>query len=279
MSGNVEQLSIDNAITEPESAANTDFQPQYPYNNVTQTESGHFFEMDDTPTRERIRLNHRSGTFIEMHPNGNEVHKVYGDGYEITIKDKKVIVKGTCTIEIQGDCNTNVLGDYNLQVKKDFNLQVGGKYNVRAVKDINISVDDDVQITANENFGGTLRLGASDSLYLASDLVVGGSIHADVITAESPIATGSLGGVSAGTAGFVSLTGGLSLGLPVAVPGSIYAIGSGTFGVKLFAPYSSSILNSSILGFDVINFLLSNIHIHPTPIGPSGPRIPQEIGA
>ena len=88
-----------------------------------------------------------------------------------------------------------------------------------------------------------------------------------------------MGGVSAGAAGFVSLTGGLSLGLPVAVPGSIYAIGSGTFGVKLFAPYSSSILNSSILGFDVINFLLSNIHIHPTPKGPSGPRIPQEVGA
>ena len=37
--------------TEPESAANTDYQPVYPYNNVTQTEAGHKLEMDDTPGR------------------------------------------------------------------------------------------------------------------------------------------------------------------------------------------------------------------------------------
>jgi hypothetical protein len=33
--------------TEPESAANTDYQPVYPYNNVTQTRSGHMFELDE----------------------------------------------------------------------------------------------------------------------------------------------------------------------------------------------------------------------------------------
>ena len=76
MAGNVEQLTIDRGWTEPESAANTDYQPKYPYNNVTQTESGHTFDMDDTPTRERIRSNHRSGTLIEMHPNDPKVQKL-----------------------------------------------------------------------------------------------------------------------------------------------------------------------------------------------------------
>jgi hypothetical protein len=61
----------------------------YPYNDAKQTESGHLFEMDDTPTRERIRLQHgKSLTFIEMQPNGDQVHKVFGDDYEITIKNK-----------------------------------------------------------------------------------------------------------------------------------------------------------------------------------------------
>jgi hypothetical protein len=47
--------------------------------------------MDDTPTRERIRLQHgKSLTFIEMHPNGDQVHKVFGDDYEITIKNKDI---------------------------------------------------------------------------------------------------------------------------------------------------------------------------------------------
>ena len=279
MTGNVEKLSIDGGWTEPESAANTDYQPQYPYNQVQQTESGHFFEMDDTPSRERVRLNHRSGTFIEMHPNGDEVHKVYGDGYEITIKDKNVLIKGQCNITVNGNCNMDVLGEYNLQVAKDYNLQVGGKYNVRSVGEVNISGDDDVQITANENFGGTLRLGAADSLYLASDLVVGGSIHADVITAESRLATGPLGGVTAGSAGFVSVLGGLSLGIPTAVPGSVYAIGSGFFGIKMYTPFCSSVVNSSILEFDVVNFLLQNLHIHPAPRGVTGPRIPKAVSA
>jgi hypothetical protein len=278
MSGNVAQLDIDKGWTEPESAANTDYQPQYPYNQIQQTESGHFFEMDDTPTRERVRLNHRSGTFIEMHPNGDEVHKVYGDGYEIIIKNKNVLIKGSCSVTINGDCNMDVKGDYNLQVAKDYTVLIGGECNMRSVKDMNISSDEDLTINANENFGGTLRLGAADSLYLASDLVVGGSIHADVITAESRLATGVLGGVTAGSAGFVSILGGLSLGIPIAVPGSVYAIGSGTFGISLFAPFSSSILNSSVLGWDLVNTTLDNIHIHPAPRGPTGPRIPLAIG-
>ena len=280
-----ESLSFDNAWTEPESPSNTTKQPLYPYNNVTQTECGHAMEMDDTPGRERIRVQHgKSLTFFEMHPNGDHVHKVFGDDYEIVIKNKNVLIKGNINVTINGNCNMNVLGEYNLQVAKDYNVQVGGRYNVRAKGDIDISGDEDVKISANENFGGQLRLSAADSLYLASDLVVGGSIHADVITAESRLATGVLGGVTAGSAGFVSVLGGLSLGIPIAVPGSVYAIGSGYFGISTFTPYSSSLWCSSGIGsfvweFDVINFLLENIHIHPTPKGPSGPRTPQALNA
>lgn len=263
-------LDFDSGWIEPESAANTDFQPTYPYNNVTQTESGHFMEMDDTPGRERVRLQHRTGTFIEMHPNGDEVHKVYGDGYEITIKNKNVLIKGRCSVTVEGDCDMDVKGNYNAQVAGDYNLLVGGKINVRGLKDISIDGSGDVEILANENFGGTLRLGAADHLYLGSDLVVGGSIQADVITAESRIATGSAGGVTAGSAGFVSVLGGLSLGIPIAVPGSVYAIGTGTFGISVLTPFVGSVISASVLGFDAVNTLLNNIHIHPSPRGPTG---------
>ena len=263
---------------EPESAANPDGQPNYPYNNVTQTESGHSMEMDDTPGRERVRLQHRTGTFIEMHPNGDEVHKVYGDGYEITVKNKNVLIKGRCSVTVEGDCNLDVKGDYNAQVAGDYNLLVGGKINVRGLKDITIDGGGDIEILANENFGGTLRFGAADSLYLASDLVVGGSIQADVITAESRIATGSLGGITAGSAGFVSVLGGLSLGIPIAVPGSVYAVGTGTFGISVHTTFLGSVINASVFGYDAINNLLHNVHIHPSPKGPTGPGVPQQVG-
>ena len=70
-----DQPSFFKGWTEPESAANTDYPPDYPYNQVMQSASGHLFEMDDSRGRERVRLTHRTGTFIEMHPNGDEVHK------------------------------------------------------------------------------------------------------------------------------------------------------------------------------------------------------------
>ncbi len=59
------------------------YNARYPYNHVTQTESGHVFEMDDTPDSERIHLYHRSGSFIEFHPSGNVVNKTTNKLYNI----------------------------------------------------------------------------------------------------------------------------------------------------------------------------------------------------
>jgi hypothetical protein len=260
----------DNLWTEPESAANMDNGPIYPYNNATVTESGHKLEMDDTPSRERVRLSHRTGTFIEMHPNGDEVHKVFGDGYEITIKNKNVLIKGSCNIQIEGNCNMNVLKDMNVQVAGDYNLLVQGKTNIRSHKDISISGDDDVSISANENFGGSLRLAAADHFYLASDLVVGGSISADIINAETRVNAGT--GVFAGPLGFVSGFGGLSLGIPspltpIAVPGCINTIGSITSMTSVNAPlanfaYANIGIMDAVLMSDIINSSIFNYHQH-----------------
>jgi hypothetical protein len=276
----------DKVWTEPESAANADNQPVYPYNDVTQTESGHLFELDDTPTRERVRLQHRSGTFFEMHPNGDEVHKVYGDGYEIVIKNKNVLIKGTCNITINGDANMHVLGDHNVQVDGDYNIQVAGKMNTRVVGDVSVSSDNDVSLTANENFGGSLRLAAADHLYLASDLVVGGSISADIINAETRVNAGT--GVFAGPLGFVSGFGGLSLGVPspatpVAVPGCINTVGAITSLASVNAPIANFALAKcgimdAVLMTDVINSTIYNYHIHPSPKGPTGPPMTQFFG-
>lgn len=260
----------DNLWTEPESAANIDNGPVYPYNSATVTESGHKLELDDTPGRERVRLSHRMGTFIEMHPNGDEVHKVFGDGYEITIKNKNVLIKGSCNIQIEGNCNMNVLKDMNVQVAGDYNLLVQGKTNIRSHKDISISGDDDISIAANEQFGGSIRLAASDNLYLASDLVVGGSISADIISAETRVNAGT--GVFAGPLGFVSSTGGLSLGIPsplspVAVPGCINTMGSITSLVSVNAPLANFVyadigIMDAVLMSDVINSNIFNYHQH-----------------
>jgi hypothetical protein len=235
--------------------------------------------MDDTPTRERIRLQHgKSLTFVEMHPNGDQVHKVFGDDYEITIKDKLVRVKGKCTIEVLGDYNLKVNGDYNLQVNGDYNLQVAGKTNVRSADDINLSSDNDIQIAASEDElkFGAIRLSAYREVFISSELNVSGSGWiGGALTVETRL--DAKVGVSAGHFGFVSVDGGLSLGVPVAVPGTVIATKSGLFGFSVTTPLLSSIVSTNILGtsvgfYDLLNWAVKySTHIHPAPLGMTGP--------
>jgi hypothetical protein len=273
-----------NLFTEPPSPADPDHPPLYPHNQIFDSESGHSIQLDDTPGRERVRIQHgKSKNFIEMHPNGDQVVKVFGENFDITIGKKNVYVTGACNIVVNGDCNMQVNGDYNQEVNGDYNLAVKGKMNVRGVKDISISGDSDVSISANEKFGGALRLSAAQSLNLGSDLYINGSITCDTLTAESRVNAGM--GVYAGPFGFTSSLGGLSLGIPtpatpVALPGCINIVGSmtalgsvnapvGNF-LKLNAGLASHGISSSILGADLINDIFYNLHIHPTPKGPTG---------
>jgi len=81
---------------EPESP----FNAQYPFNKVTTTESGHVFEVDDTPNFERIHTYHRSGTYSEIDTDGNQVNKIVGNGFEIVEKNKTVFIKGNLNITV-----------------------------------------------------------------------------------------------------------------------------------------------------------------------------------
>ena len=107
----------------------SDYQAKYPYNNLTQTESGHLFEMDDTPGAERIRLQHRSGTFTETQADGTQIHKIVGTNYEIIAKDNNVLIKGVCNITIQGDSIMHVQGDATMQVDGTVYQSVAGDVN------------------------------------------------------------------------------------------------------------------------------------------------------
>lgn len=50
---------------------NLEYDAKYPYNCSVMTESGHYFDLDDTPKNERIMLLHRTGSFIEFSSNGH----------------------------------------------------------------------------------------------------------------------------------------------------------------------------------------------------------------
>jgi hypothetical protein len=276
-----EKPSFYRGFFEPESAANTDYQPEYRYNTVTQTPRGHSFEMDDTPGRERVRLSHRSGTFIEMHPNGDEVHKVFGDGYEITIKDKNVLVKGTCNITIEGDCNMHIMGDKVETIDGNLEQHVKGNFTQVVEKTTSITSQGDMEITAGVSALGTLQISTGDYVSIGGDLSVKGEIVATKITSTTRVDAAT--GMSAGPLGFVTLTGGIAVGFPIATPTqilcstNIYAGATINAGAAMNSPTGNFGLMSAIMMTDEVNTSIYDFHIHPTSRGPSGPPTPKMV--
>lgn len=130
--------------SEPASSYNT----KPPYNNVTETLSGHILEMDDTPGAERIHLNHKTNTFMEIGPDGRMVTKVQGVNYEIYVSDNNVHVKGQCNITVDGNATVFVKGDADHKVSGDLNLTVGGTYNVKVGGAHNVQSGGNMQFDA-----------------------------------------------------------------------------------------------------------------------------------
>lgn len=260
--------------TEPESPFNPDEQPVYPHNKVWETESGHSFEMDDTKDRERIRLQHRSKTFMEMHPDGSEVHKVYGDGYEITLKNKHVLIKGFCTVTIEGDSSVHVKGNKIEKIDGDFIQEVSGNYAVNVMKKTSMISQGDMTMGCGDALSGTTKILNGDSTLIDGDLTVNGTVTAQVVTADEKIHAGL--GVTAGPYGFATELGGITVGLPAhtMVPGMINA----SFLIE--APF---ILGAFVTGgwvSDIAGSMMGmrfdhNLHNHIAPFGPT--TIPTDL--
>lgn len=91
--------------------------PRYPFNKVTQSETGHVIEIDDTPGATRIAQYHNSGTNYEMLHNGDMTTTVVGDNFTVVFKDDNMYVKGNLNLTVEGDMRTLVKGNYHLEVE------------------------------------------------------------------------------------------------------------------------------------------------------------------
>jgi hypothetical protein len=164
----------------------SDYKAEYPYDNVTQTESGHLFEMDDTPGAERIRLQHRTGTFTETQADGTQINKIFGDNYEIIAKDNNILIKGKCNITIIGDSVLHVQGDAFMQVDGDVNESIKGNVNQQIGGDLISTVVGEAFIAAK---GGTT---INSDVVINGDLSVTGDISSSgSITAVTNVTAGS----------------------------------------------------------------------------------------
>jgi hypothetical protein len=110
----------------------TPYATQFPYNRVQQSASGHVIEIDDTPGAERVHIFHRSGSFIEFHPDGSVVYRTMGDGYSVTMADSHIKVNGKFHVAVDGGCTVYSKGNIDVQSDGDVNVQSKGDFNVYA---------------------------------------------------------------------------------------------------------------------------------------------------
>ena len=259
--------SDDYSWTEPESQANDETLPKYPYNHATITESGHSFEFDDTPGRERIRLQHGGaqtngvGTFFEIQSDGTRINKIVGDNYEIVAANNNVIISGVCNITIEGNSIVHVKGDKYEKVDGDYYLEVGGKLSQTVADTSSILSNGDMTVGCGNPITGRMKLATGDHLYLQGDLVVSGGLTADMITSQGKVNAGT--GMRAGPLGFVTLLGGVAAGLDVAIPTMVTATTNIYAGASVEAPVVFGGQVMDVRGTMEMMRTIYNTHTHP----------------
>ena len=115
---------------EPEDA----YAPQYPFNKVRLTESGHIIEFDDTPGAERINIKHRTGAFIELRPDtsmrtrSKERFEAMAQWIVTVSGDATVNVGGSMSTTVQGNMTSSVGGDAYIDTKGNVTSRISGHH-------------------------------------------------------------------------------------------------------------------------------------------------------
>lgn len=118
------------------------YNAKYPYNKVTETESGHITEIDDTPGAERLHIAHKTGTSIEIDPVGNKIQVIKGSDY--------TIIDANGYISIQGKANVSINGSCNVYINSDANIEVNGNTAINCHNNIEMNAAGRLKLTAGE---------------------------------------------------------------------------------------------------------------------------------
>ena len=173
--------------------------PVYPYNKVIETESGHVIEVDDTLGAERLAIEHRSGTFQEVHPDGSVVQRIVNDNYQIIAKNDKIYIAGNADLTVEkGNVTINVnTGNVDMKVLKgnvtseitEGNLKADilkGTTDVLSEGKITITGNNKTEIISDTTVTGTLTVSGATTLQSTLD-VTGKQTNSSSITASGEV--------------------------------------------------------------------------------------------
>jgi len=195
--------------------ANPYVSSQYPYNHVHESESGHIHEIDDSPNHERLFTQHTSGTFEEIHPNGNKVVKVIGDNYEIVMGRSNVYITGDVNITTKGTVRELIKGDYHLEVEGNYTQKIhknqlvkigagvsGGnrEEEIRGNHAQQINGDRKTRITGLDDTiiekSRLMVINDTDSLSVVNDINIGSTAGSITTVAKNNLSTTTVSGIT-----------------------------------------------------------------------------------
>jgi len=165
---------------------NGTYAPQYPYNHVTTTESGHVLEFDDTLGQRRVHLSHAAGSYQEYSNDGTYVSSIISDKYDIVNSNSFAFVGGDEVRTIDGalkikvNKNDTAGNHYDIEVGAGANINImvrNGDLNMNVKGNINQFVDGDMNMSMDN-----LRIDASNNISITSrnfDVVGSDSVDID----------------------------------------------------------------------------------------------------
>ena len=128
------------------------FGGRYPYSKVYESETGHLFIMDDTPSNENISLYHRQGSFLDIDANGTQVNKIVGDGYTIIDKNGSIFIGGRCILTVGNGVNILVEGSADIEVEGHSVINLKNQADISVASDLNLSVGGDMKTRVAGNY-------------------------------------------------------------------------------------------------------------------------------
>ncbi len=98
---------------------------QYPHSRTNVSRSGHVLQFNDTPAGERVLLKHRTGSAVDMLPDGSMAISSNGNLVLTVMKDQTIVIHGSVKYEVNGDFDFDVRGNFNVKAL-NYNLNVEG---------------------------------------------------------------------------------------------------------------------------------------------------------
>lgn len=124
---------------------------KYPNYNIFQSPSGNGWVIDDSKDAESVTFFHRSGSSIQLQPDGSMVFNTKKDRYSVVFGDDNILVTGGQNVTINGGCKLKVEGDYDLTVNGNVRQTIQGNLETAVSGDMTTAVQGQQETVVGSN--------------------------------------------------------------------------------------------------------------------------------